>query len=185
MKKLILLLAVVMLLSGCLESPNTPFQKDFAGMKLEFRANLDDAASTTVYPNEAALRDLILNDNVKEIGVAYIENETENSFYLAASYELAYKLTIINRYYFNKTKNIDSMNLNSTSEAFDKASEYRPIILLLGPQQTNITSVEVYPSGYVIMAKGKTFSEDNRTWNDLDLSVDKILLVLMEETRSI
>lgn len=185
MKKLILLIFLIIFLSGCIESPHNPFQKDFGGLKLNFRANLDEAENISVYPSEKALRNMILNYNVNEIGIAYIANETENSYYLAASYELAYKLTIINKYYFNMTKKINSISVNSSSDAFEMASEGRPIIFLLGPSKANVTSVEIYPQGYVIMAKGESFQEINKTYNDLDLAVDKILLVLMEETRSI
>ena len=187
MKKSILLVILALIVLGAffiflvISTENlSSFQIKFAGVILNFRANLTEAENISVYPDEKTLRDIILNDNVKEIGVAYIPNETENSYYLAASYELAYKLTIINRHYFNKVKTIDSIPLNSSSDAFDMASEIKPIILLLGPTKANITSVEIYPQGYVIMAKGESFQEVNRNYTDLDLAVDKILLVLMK-----
>jgi len=182
MKKLILMTILIVLIAGCTSSD--PYHKSFAGLNLEFRANLDEAENVTVYPNETILKNILLSDDVKEIGIAYIPNDTENSFYYADSYELAYKLTIINRYYFNKTKIIDSLPLNFSSNAFDKASSQRPVILLLGQSQTNITSIEVYPTSYVIILKGKSFQEAelNRTYTDLDLATDKLLLVLMKES---
>jgi hypothetical protein len=183
MKKLILIIISIVLISGCIENYN-PYQREFAGVKLNFRANLNEAEKISVYPDEKTLRDVILNDVVEEIGIAYIPNETENSFYLAASYELAYKLTIINKYYFNRVKIIDSIPLNLSSDAFDIASEEKPIILLLGPPKANATAVETFADGHVVIAEGKSFKEVNVTYNDLDLAVDKILLVLMKEINS-
>lgn len=170
---------LVIFISGCIETYN-PFQKEFAGVKLNFRANLDEARNVPVYPNEIALRGVILNENVEEICLAYIPNDTINSFYLAASYELAYKLTIINKYYFNRTKLIDSIPVNSSSEALSMASIQKPMIMLLGPSETNLTIVNVSES--FIEVHGKSFEEVNRTYNDLDLATDKLLLVLMERS---
>jgi len=178
MKKLILLITLIFI-SGCIEKPHNPYQKEFAGLLLNFRANLDEAENISVYPDEKTLKDILLSDVVEEIGIAYIANETENAFYLAASYELAYKLTIINKYYFNKVKPIDSISINISSDAFDIAMEEKPIILLLGPSKTNVTAVTA--RNYVIMAEGGNFTEINRTYTNLDLSVDKILLVLMKD----
>ena len=180
MKKIISLIILVILASGCVEESSNPFQKEFAGVKLNFRANLDEAKKVPVYPNETSLRDIILNYDVEEIGIAYVPNETQNSFYLAASYELAYKLTIINRYYFNMTKHIDSIPVNSSMEALPMASSQKPVIMLLGPDQTNSTLVNA--TGYFITIEGKTFEEINRTYNDLDLATDKLLLVLMKSS---
>jgi hypothetical protein len=158
----------------------TPFQKKFAGLTLNFRANLDEAEKVPVYPNETVLRDVILNNNVEEIGIAFIPNETENSYYLAASYDLAYKITVVNKYYFNTVKSIDSIPVNSSLEALFLATSKRPIIMLVGPSKTNSTIVNV--AGYFITAQGKSFEEESeKSYNDLDLAVGKILLVLMKE----
>jgi hypothetical protein len=158
----------------------TPFQKKFAGLTLNFRANLDEAEKVPVYPNETTLRDVILNNNVEEIGIAFIPNETENSYYLAASYDLAYKITVVNKYYFNTVKSIDSIPVNSSLEALFLATSKRPIIMLVGPSKTDSTIVNV--AGYFITAQGKSFEEESeKSYNDLDLAVGKILLVLMKE----
>lgn len=180
MKKIILLIALIIIVSGCIESPpHNPYQKEFAGLKLNFRANLDEAEKIPVYPNETTLRDVILNNNVEEIGIAFIPNESENSYYLAASFELAYKLTIINKYYFNRVKPIDSIPVNSSLEALSASTNQKPMIMLIGPSKTNLTLVNVV--GYFITAQGRSFEEVDKSYNDLDLSVDKILLVLMKE----
>lgn len=183
MKKMFLIstLVLIVLIAGCAETPQDPFQRTFGGVDLHFRANLNEAENVPVYPNETALRSVLLNKNVEEIGIAYIPNDTENSYYLAASYELAYKLTIINRYYFNETKTIDSIPVNSSLEALSMASFQKPIIMLMGPPETNQTLVNVV--GYLITVQGNSFEESelNRTYNELDLATDKLLLVLMNE----
>jgi len=179
MKKIISLMILIILISCCIGEPSNPFQREFAGVKLNFRANLDEAEKVPVYPNETVLRNVLLNNYVEEIGIAYIPNETENSFYLASSYELAYKLTIINKYYFNKVKPIDSIPVNSSLEALFMSSIQKPIIMLVGPPKTNSTLVNVV--GYFITVQGESFEENNRTYNDLDLATDKLLLVLMKE----
>jgi len=171
------LAALIIPLTTPVENSN-PFQKEFAGIKINFRANLDEAQKIPVYPDEKGLIFTLLDNNVKEIGIAYIPNDTENAFYAAASYELTFKLTVINKYYFDQVKYIDSIPVNSTEEAFNISNNTRPIIMLLGPSNANSTSVNV--NGYLIIAQGKSFGETNeKPYTDLDLAVDKILLVLM------
>jgi len=65
---------------------------------------------------------------------------------------------------------------------FDIAKQEKPVILLLGESQTNLTSVKVFSGNYVIIAYGGNFTENGRSYTDLDLAVDKILLVLMSST---
>jgi hypothetical protein len=177
MKKIIPIVAMVIIISGCVSSPVSPFQKEFGGIKMDFRANLDEAANITVYPDEATLRSVLLNQNVSAIGIAYVANDTENSFYLADSFELAYKLTVINKYYFNRTKLIDSIPVNSSLDALRIASAQEPIIMLMGPPEANETLVGVV--GNLVVVEGKSFEEVNKTYTDLDLATDKLLLVLM------
>jgi hypothetical protein len=180
MKKIILIIFLIILISGCVETYN-PFQKEFAGIKLNFRANLDEAKTVPVYPNEMSLRNVILNESVEEISIAYIPhgNESiENSFYFADSFELAYKLTIINKYYFGVVKPINSVPVNSILEAYSLSSSSKPVIMLIGPPHSNSTMVNV--TNYFIEVQGKSFEEVNRTYTDLDLATDKLLLVLME-----
>lgn len=196
------------MVSGCLSQPieKTPYEKYYAGDIRHFRSNLREAEKIPVYPNEEAVYNVLMNPVVRKIYISYIPNDTENSFYFASSFELTNKLSIIFRYNFQGKSYIDvykkedestclafysretsdvfvekcfkSLPLNSTSEAFQMSSQYEPVILLLGPLQTNLTLVSV--RDYVITAEGKDFSEVNRTYTDLDLSVDKILLVLMD-----
>jgi hypothetical protein len=176
MKKTALILIFIIAFSLCIST--NPYEREFAGVTLHFRANLNEAKNIPVYPDEESLKKVLLNPDVLGIGIAFIPNETENPYYLADAYELAYKLTIINKYYFQRVKPIATIPLNDTTEVFDFASYERPVILLLGPSQTGVTAVTV--RGFVIFAEGENFSEVERTYTDLDLAVDKILLVLMD-----
>ena len=72
------------------------------------------------------------------------------------------------------------MPINSTDEISPNAQE--PVILLLGPSRANKTAVTV--DNYLITVEGKSFQETNRTYTDLDLAVDKLILVLMNYTSS-
>jgi len=179
MKKLLILIFAVILVAGCTNGnfqQMDPHTAKFAGVTLHFRADLYEADKVEVYPDEQTLRDVLLNPNIKTVWLAYIPNESENSFYLAASYELAYKLTIIYKGYWETTKPIDSIYVNSIEEI--TALETDPFILLLGPSSSNETKIEI--DGYLIKCYGKDFSEIDRTYTDLDLCVDKLLLVLMK-----
>lgn len=173
MKKIILLITFVILISLCIQKPN---QKKFAGQTLNFRSDLIQAQKTEVYPSETALKDVLLSPEVAKIWIAYFPNDQENAYYLVAAYEFSYKMTIVNKYYFQLVKRIEVLALNSTEELLPTKEE--PVVLLLGPSKTNETSVRV--DDYLITASGKDFSEINRQYTDLDLAVDKLLLVLME-----
>jgi hypothetical protein len=74
-----------------------------------------------------------------------------------------------------KTKCFKSLPINSTDELV--STDVEPAILLLGPSRANQTGVTV--KGNLIILEGKDFSQVNRNYNDLDLVVDKMLLVLM------
>ncbi|MFQ6020584.1 MAG: hypothetical protein ACE5J4_01010 [Candidatus Aenigmatarchaeota archaeon] len=182
MKKLLTMLLVVVI-SGCIASTTNyvminPYTVKFANVTLHFRSNLNEAKKIPVYPNEQALKDVLLDQYVRKIGIAYISNESENPFYYVTSYELAYKLTIINKYYFRKAKPVSSYSINNTEEPYNVSVRHIPIILLLGPSHANQTAITV--KDYVITVEGLSFEEIDRKYTDLDLAADKLLLTLME-----
>lgn len=176
-----------------------PFSKEFAGQTLKFRGNLLEADKVPVYPNETAIKDVLLGPNIRRINIAYVANDSENAFYLVSSFEFAFKTVIVYKYYFqgagdvivnqtedpketclhfteaNRTLCIQSVALNNKNGII--TNDYEATVLLLGPSQTNETSINV--QGNLITASGKSFEENGRTYTDLDLAVDKILLVLM------
>ena len=207
MKKTIIAIILIILIAGCIgnENPNKN-QKFYAGNYRNFRANLDYAENITVSPNEDAIRQILLSNFVERIHVLYIPEEAENSFYLASTFEISNKLTLIYRFNFQENMDIDvytdefdftclvffsrfesgafinrcfgSAPIDDIQEAYDIADEANPVVLLLGPSQTNRTGIFI--KDYVIRLEGKDFSEEDRLWTDLDLSVAKMILELME-----
>ncbi len=178
MKKLAvaIMIASIVLVSGCVRT-QSPYEREFAGNTIHFRANLDDAANVSVLPNDAYLIEALLSPSVQRIGVAFVPNETENGFYAADSFELAYKLVVAQKAYYNRTILVDSIPVNSTSEAFKMSSAEYPVIMLLGPSQTNVTGVFV--QGSFITVEGASLDETDRDYTDLDLATDKLLMVIM------
>jgi hypothetical protein len=150
----------------------------------------------TVYPDENAIKNVLLNPNVYKIDIAYIPNETENANYLASSFEITNKLALVYRSLFSEQPSVFKDEDNSTCMLFYQEKQTRcfkslpinltgetvstdvePVILLLGPSMANQTGITVKNS--LIILEGKDFSQVNRNYNDLDLAVDKMLLVLM------
>lgn len=170
-----ILIFFVILISACLSSYD-PYTREYAGQEIHFRADLSEAEKIPVYPDEETLRDVLLSRDVIRVFVAYFPNETENVYYLADSFELAYKLTIIYKHKFNHVNRIESLPINSTDELVPTYVE--PIILLLGPTQANQTAVTV--ENNLIIVEGESLEETDRIYTDLDLATDKLLLVLME-----
>jgi len=172
------------------------YSLNYAGDVRHFRANLFEANKTVVYPDEVAVKNVLLNQNVYKIDIAYIPNETENANYLALSFEITNKLALVYRSLYGEqpsvfkdddgsscmlffqekqTKCFKSLPINLTGELV--STDVEPVILLLGPSKANQTAVTV--KGNIIILEGKDFSQVNRNYNDLDLVVDKMLLVLM------
>ncbi len=170
-----------------------PYQLKFANETLNFRANLEKAASVPVIPDDSSVRSAILSDNVNKISLSYVPNENYNGFYAVNSFEITYKLLIIFKYYYGingyvyegdnkencmffeetaKTICISSEPVSSENDMISKSSE--PVIFM---SPSNETSVSL--KNNVIYLKGKDFSEKGRTYTDLDLATDKFLMVLM------
>ena len=201
MKKLIMFsLVFVLLFSGCLTQESV-YEKYYAGGIRHFRGNLIEAEKINVHPNESSIKDVLLGPEVYKIYIAYFPNDTENAYYLASSFELTNKLGIIFRHKFQGNESLDVVEekdgsqclmfysirkskcfkpfpINSTDDI--SPTKVEPVILLLGPSHANKTAVTV--ENNLIIAEGKDFSKVNRNYVDLDLAVDKILLVLMEES---
>lgn len=181
MKRIILALFSIVLISACLSPTGLfiskdPFKTTFAGQELAFRSNLIEASKVPVY-TEAALKELLLNPDIEKVRIAYIPNDAENGFYAVSGYEVTYKLIVINKFYWQKTLYIEPYDINSTSEIV--ASKTEPVIVLLGPN-TGATQTAVTVKDNVVIVEGKDFSEVYRKYTDLDLAVDKLLLVLMD-----
>ena len=174
MKKVlaIVLLVFIIAVSGCVkQEPNTI---KYHGEVLHFRTSLGEAEKIPVYPNESAIRQVLLNPYVKKVSIAYVPKEGANGFFAVDGFELAYKLTFFYGVNFGEKIPIVSTPLNSTDEI--NSTFENPVILMLGPGESNTTRVVV--DGYTIRLEAKDFSEANRKYTDLDLATDKLLLVL-------
>jgi hypothetical protein len=177
----------------------TSYERYYAGDVRHFRGNLDEAAKVPVYPDETSLVNVLLNPEVYRIKIAFIPNDTENSFYFASSFEITNKMSIIFRSILGvnvttfKTEDgssclmfhpdeyvrcFISVPINSTDELTENSME--PVILLLGPSNANSTAI--YVDNNTVILEGKSFEEVDRTYTDLDLTVDKMLIVLMDRT---
>jgi hypothetical protein len=192
----VIAILVLVKISGVL---NSPYEMFYEGDVRHFRADLIEADKVPVYPNESAIKNVILNPEVYKIYIAYFPNNTENPYYLASTFEIVNKLGIVYRHVFKndtigtykdsdgssclvfqsnrKTKCFRSFPINSTDELVP--TDIEPVILLLGPLKTNKTAVTV--NNYLITLEAKDFTEINRNYNDLDLATDKMLLVLMKD----
>ena len=195
----VIVLSVIFILNNASSSDSIfkdPYTLFYGGDSRHFRANLFEANKTPIYPNESSIKDVLLSPEVYKVYIAFIPNEKENSYYLADSFEITNKLSLVYRYYItgqtNTTRDTDgsscllflekgkaicfkSYPINSTSELVPTPVE--PVILLLGPSNSNQTAVTV--KNNEIILEGKDFSQTDRNYNDLDLAVDKMLLVLM------
>jgi hypothetical protein len=193
---LVLIVAAAILIVNNTGLAKDPFSLVYGGEARHFRANLFEANETLVYPNELAIKQVLLNPDVYKIHIAYIPNESENSYYLAATFEITNKLGLVYRQQINETpqvyKDTDQSScllfyetkklicfksdpVNSTDELVPTTVE--PVILMLGPTQSNETRIDVY-SG-LISLQGASLDETSRNYNDIDLAVDKMLLVMM------
>ncbi len=173
MKTLLAAVFAIILISACVSDS---YRYDFAGQKMSFRANLQEASKVPVYPEESAVKQVLLSPSVQKVWVAYVPNDEENGFFSVSSFEVGYKLTIIYKYYFGREKPIESLALNSTEGL--KASENEPVILFITPK-SGAKQTAVTVENNIIRLEGKDMGEVNRQYTDLDMAIDKMLLVLM------
>lgn len=174
MKKIYLLIIVTTLMSGCIAQTN-PYQMEYAGEKVNFRANLNEAAKVLVEPSEKDLQFLLLSPYVNQINIAFVPSD-ENKFYSVAGYEITYKLMKIRAANLGQKTQIQSLILNKSEDAQRLASKENPIILMEG----GVNETKVLRAGSVIYVRGKDMTEKNRDYTDLDLAADKLLLALMK-----
>jgi hypothetical protein len=202
MKKLLVILILIIIAAALILVVNNftyvgdPYTLLYEGEYRQFRANLIEANKTPVYPSESAVREVLLSPDVYKIQIAFIPNNTENAFYLADTFEVVNKIGLVYRHLYKsqvstfqdtdnsscllffddgQTRCFKSTPINSTDELVPTPVE--PVILFLGPSQTDRTMISV--SNSLITLEGGNFSEVDRKYTDLDLAVDKMLLILM------
>jgi hypothetical protein len=175
MKRLAILL-LVFFVAACISNP---YQRNYNGFTFNFRADLNEAEKVAVYPSEQAVKDLLLSRTVNKIALAYIDNADENGYYAVDGFEFSYKMTIINRVLFGGPKDIEVYNVSSMAEAKNLSDKIVPVVMFLGPSLANKTAITV--DGSTILVEGKELYVGDRTYTDLDLATDKLILILMSE----
>ncbi len=204
-----LILSLALLIAGILlflPQHYTSEEKEIHEMRygdllLHFRADLRKAANIPVFPSEAVIRKMLLSENLHKVTIALPDVKFHAGYYGAAAFELSFKLTVIYNslysmfsppelfekenttclYYTDSAKEIciGKMVFSNIHEL--KAEKGEVIIVLLGEGYTNTTSVHAFPEKNLILVEGKSANETERGYTDLDLAVDKLLLVLMRE----
>ena len=161
----------VIAISGC-TAQSEPNKRMFGDREFTFRANLTDAASVPIYPDEMTLLQTLYNPDVTWVYIAYIPNDTDNGFYTVSGYELSYKLVYGYKSLFGYTPAVRALPLNATPE---QPGNDTVIIWMRAPSSgANETAVTV--DGNIIMVDGADMSEETRTYTDLDKAADRLLL---------
>lgn len=181
MKKIIALLFVV-LVAGCIGED--AFHRNLGPNTLTFRANLFEAEKVEMNDEELAVKTLLSPDMMwNTLTIAFVPNETENSYYAATGSEIA-KYIFIYRYVFNEfniVPEVQTIPVENATEAAKLVNSTNIVILMLGPSQTNRTAVTVYEN--FIVLEGARFHE-KRSYTDLDLAMGKLLLVLLKAAQT-
>ncbi len=173
--KFFIIILIITLISGCVSQTN-PYQMEYAGEKINFRANLNEAAKILIEPSEMSAQVLLLSPYVNKINIAFVPSDSLNKFYTVTGYELSYKLQLIRMANFEQAIQIQSLVLNKTEDAKKLAARENPIIVM----EAGANETKVQQDGYMIHVRGKDMTENNRDYTDLDLAADKLLLVLMK-----
>ena len=93
--------------------------------------------------------------------------------------ELGSKLASFYGLQFGYLPEITLLPLSNSSELDSYNSPIEPVILLLGEDRTNMTSVGLLNDN-VVLLQGESFDMTNRKYTDLDLAVARLILSLME-----
>ncbi len=175
MRKLILITSIIllMLVSGCTQLE--PNKKYFGSTLFNFRADLNEAEKVPIYPDKATLLQTLNDPGLKILYIAYMPNDKENGFYTVAGYELTYKMVVGYRDMFGIKPTIRALELNTTP---GQPEPNAIIIWMRGPAAgANQTAVTV--NGGLVTVEGLDMTEVNRTYTDLDLAADRLLLAFL------
>lgn len=203
MRKIFALLAVVVI-AGCI-SGEAVHKLNFADMEISFRADLRQAEKISLEPGPEAIRQVMFENPVTLVRLAFVPDEQNTGFYGVTGYELIAKTGLAYKQYiftdesfylaegsnsciiFEKTTAgittqrkicFETLLLNETSEAFAFANETAPVILM----EAGASETKVSVDGNVVSIMGKDMSQQGRAYTDLDLAADKFLLVLLTES---
>jgi hypothetical protein len=174
MKRQIALILLLVAVSLCVQSP---YEREYAGLKVPFRANLNEAEKISVYPSEDSLNNLMLNPQIINVTIYFFPNDTENAYYSLAAFELSNKLEVIYKANYGSLKKITGIPIENNTSVI--ISKFAPGILFLGPSKANETSVSVNETVGMVTIRAANLTFVDNKYNDLDLAVDKFLMVLM------
>ena len=198
-------LMAVVLISACLGAPEV-YKIKFAGLDVNFRADLNNAEKVSLEPGAEAVRQIMFENPVSIVRIAFAPNDDFNGFYRVAGFELATKTILAYKQFIFTDKSFsqqegdvscvifeksfsggvaaqrkicfETVSLNSTEEAFAMANETAPILLM----EAGANETKVLVDRNVVRMTGKDMTESGRKYTDLDLAVDKFLLVLLNES---
>lgn len=151
----------------------------FEGYRMEFRAPIKSAEEIQVYPDEQSLKNVFLNQNLEEVKIVIISNNSANGNYILVSHALAVDLPLIIEKKTGIKPEIKAQGVNSIQEAKDISSPAKPVIMLLHPSMSNRTAITV--ENNVVFLEGESFELVNNDYFDLDLVAGKLMLTLMED----
>ena len=204
MQKILLALVGIIFISACLGAPEV-YKIKFAGMDVNFRADLNKAEKISLEPGTGAVKEIMFTNPVNLVRLAFVPDENNTGFYSVAGFEIQYKTVLAYKQYIFTDKAItqtedglqcvyfekqtgviatqrkicfETVVLNSTDEAAAMANETAPVILM----EASAESTKVSVDGSLIRIMGKDMSQTNRKYTDLDLAADKFLLALLNES---
>lgn len=182
MKKIIIVaLLAIVLVSGCTSKIDGTYDARYINTDLTFQSNLDLAQNISVYPDDQTLKETLFGYQVVGIQFAYYNNREEAPLYMKSLMSFASKYTKMNfdRWNYDISKDISTVLLNSTNDIVNATAE-NPAIILMGPDFTDKTYIEVQGNVVRVYANDLTLREGKyTTYSDFDLALDKIILVLM------
>ena len=200
----IFLLAAIVLVAGCI-SGQALYHIDFAGNQVNFRADLRQAEKVLLEPDSQAVREVMFENPVSLVRLAFVPDDANNGFYSVAGFELQYKTVLAYKQYIFTDKAISQTEdgvpcvyfekqtgvvatqrricleivfLNTTEEAVAMANETAPVVVM----EAGAPETKVSVDGSLIRIMGKDMSQTDRKYTDLDLAADKFLLVLLNES---
>ncbi len=205
MRKIFPALIAVIFVAACLGQAEV-YKLKFAGMDINFRADLKKAQDIPLEPDPEAVRNLMFGNPVSDVKVAFVADDKNAGYYGVTGFELQYKTVIAYKQFIFTDKSIvqeesgkqcvyfekvlvggigtqrkicfETVVLNNTAEADSLATENSPILLMEAEAEETKVSVDKN----VVRIMGKDMSQNSRKYTDLDLAADKFLLVLLNES---
>jgi len=137
------------------------------GIPMNFRADLRKAENVSVYPDSSEIYNIIWNENVRNITIAYA-NSSDNGLVAANAFEIVYSLGTVFGVY-NMSVNFTPNEISSYDNI--TANESYPVIALIPPSMTNSTSV--------LAINNKIYIQGNTT-EGFDLATIKFIMSVLD-----